>query len=153
MAVSIELTCDAEIHCSAETIFDLITDFRGQHRWLGKSAACRGTCDVSSEPVVLGTTYREPGPFGVRHGTVTELERPTRLAFHQPMTGRLRTGTIDVVVRYTLTSRDGSTHVRRAVTIVIPRSLKLVRPVLLRAFSHESRRTLRALKAHADTLA
>jgi hypothetical protein len=28
----------------------------------------------------------------------------------------------------------------------------LFRPMLVRAFAHESRRTLRALKAHADTL-
>jgi hypothetical protein len=34
----------------------------------------------------------------------------------------------------------------------VPRSLRLLRPVLVRAFAHESRRTLLALKAHADTL-
>lgn len=34
----------------------------------------------------------------------------------------------------------------------VPRALRLLRPVLVRAFAHESRRTLLALKAHADTL-
>ena len=149
----IELPCEAEINCAAETIFDLIVDFGGQERWLGKSSAFRGTHEISSDPVVLGTTYREPGPLGVRNGTVTEYERPTGVAFHQPMTGRFHTGTIDVLMRYALTPGAGSTHVRRTVTIGIPRTLMVSRPVLTRAFSHESRRTLLALKAYADTLA
>jgi uncharacterized protein YndB with AHSA1/START domain len=148
----VELACEADIRCPADTIFDLIVDFRGQHRWLGKSSAFRGTHDVSSDPVALGTTYREPGPFGVRHGTVTEYERPTRLAFHQPMTGRFRTGTIDVLLRYTLTPGSESTHVRRAVTLEVPRPFMLVQLVLVRAFAHESRRTLGALKTYADAL-
>lgn len=149
----IELPCEAEIHCAAETIFDLIVDFGGQERWLGKSSAFRGTHEISADPVVLGTTYREPGPLGVRNGTVTEFERPTRVAFHQPMTARFHTGTIDVLMRYALTPGARSTDVRRTVMIGIPGSLMLFRPVLTRAFSHESRRTLLALKAYADTLA
>ena len=149
----IELPCDAEIGCSAETIFDLVVDFGGQERWLGKSSSFRGTHEISSDPVVLGTTYREPGPLGVRNGTVTEFERPTRVTFHQPMTGRFHTGTIDVLMRYTLTPGAASTHVHRVVTIEIPRSLRLFQPLIVRAFAHESRRTLLALKAHADTLA
>jgi hypothetical protein len=68
------------------------------------------------------------------------------------MTGRFRTGTIDVLMAYTLTPRGASTHVHRLVTIDIARPLRLFRPVLVRAFAHESRRTLLALKAHADTL-
>ena len=88
----IELPCDAEIACSAETIFDLVVDFGGQERWLGQSSAVRGTHEISSDPVVLGTTYREPGPLGVRNGEVVEFQRPTRVAFHQPMTARLKAG-------------------------------------------------------------
>jgi uncharacterized protein YndB with AHSA1/START domain len=147
-----ELPCEADIRCSAETIFNLIVDLRAQDRWLGKSSAFRGTHDISSDPVALGTTYREPGPFGVRNGTVTEFERPTHVAFHQPMTMRLHSGTVDILLRYTLTPREGSTHVRRVVTLEIPRLLTPLKPVLLHAFRTESRRTLYALKAHADTL-
>ena len=67
-------------------------------------------------------------------------------------TFQLGTGTVDVLMRYTLTPRDGRTHVRRTVAVAIPRSLKLLQPVLARAIATESRRTLLALKAHADTL-
>lgn len=145
----------ADISCPAEKIFDLIIDFRGQDRWLTTSSAFHGTTEISSDPVALGTTYREPGPFGVRNGTVTELERPARITFHQPMTMRLHAGTVDVTLRYTLTPDSGScvTHVARVVTILVPWRLRLVQPVLVRAFRTESTRTLTALKAYADTLA
>ena len=146
-----ELASEADIRCPAERIFDVITDFSGQSRWLATSSAFHGTTITSPGPVALGTTYREPGPFGVRNGTVTEFERPVKITFHQPMTMKLHAGTIDVTVRYTLTPNVGSTHVTRAVTLGIPRSLRPLRPVLVRAFGQESRRTLLALKAYAGS--
>jgi uncharacterized protein YndB with AHSA1/START domain len=148
-----EIPSQADIHGPAEKIFDLIIDFKGQDRWLAKSSSFRGTSEISSDPVTLGTTYREPGPFGVRNGTVTELERPTKITFHQPMTMRLHAGTVGVTLRYTLTPGGEWTHVTRVVTITVPWSLRLVQPVLVRAFRVESGRTLMALKAYADRLA
>ena len=70
------------------------------------------------------------------------------------MTMRLRAGTVDVILRYALTpgSVAGVTHVARVVTLTVPPSLRLVQPVLVRAFRTESTRTLMALKAYADTL-
>ena len=147
-----EIPAQADIGCPADTIFDLIADFKGQDRWLTTSSAFRGTTAISSDPVVLGTTYTEPGPFGVRHGTVTEFERPAKITFHQPMTMRLQAGTVDITLRYTLTPSGGSTHVTRVVTIDIPWSLKVIQPVIIRAFRVESGRTLLALKAYADNL-
>lgn len=148
----IELASQADIRCSAETIFDLIIDFGGQDRWLTKSSAFHGTNEISSNPVSLGTTYREPGPFGVRHGEVTEFERPTRITFHQPMTLKLHSGILDATVRYTLTPGSSSTHVRRVVTLGVPWPLKLFQPLVAREFRVESSRTLLALKAYADKL-
>ena len=121
-----EIPAEADIGCPAETIFDLIIDFRGQDRWLARSSAYHGTTEVSTDPVTLGTTYREPGPFGVRHGRITEVDRPAAITFHQPMTMLLHAGTVDVVMRYTLTPRDRSTRVKRPVTFPIPWSLRLL---------------------------
>lgn len=148
------LPAEADIRCPAEKIFDVITDFGGQERWLSKSSAFRGTTAISPDPVCLGTTYREPGPFGVRNGTVTEFERPTAITFRQPMTLRLGAGIVDVTLRYTLTPGPAArvTHVARVVTITVPPRLRMLQPVLLRAFRTESTRTLMALKAYADTL-
>jgi hypothetical protein len=89
----------------------------------------------------------------VRNGTVTEFDRPARITFRQPMTMKLHAGTIDVTLRYTLTPGSGLTHVKRVVTISVPWPLKPLQPLLVRAFRTESRRTLLALKAYADTLA
>jgi uncharacterized protein YndB with AHSA1/START domain len=148
----IELPCEAEINCSAECIFDLITDIRGQSRWLPHSPSFRGTADLSANPVTLGTTYREPSAFGTRHGTVTEYTRPTTITFHQPMTMALHTGTVDITMRYTLAPNGSITHVRRVVTIAIPPQLRPLQPIITYSFRTESRRTLLALKAYADTL-
>jgi uncharacterized protein YndB with AHSA1/START domain len=147
---AIELPAEAEIQASAETIFELIIDFDGQERWLGRSVAFRGTRPVSPHPVALGTTYVEPGPLGVRTGEVTEFERPARITFHQPMRLRFGVGTIDIVLRYALSAGERSTHVRRTVTIQVPAHLRPLTPVLVRAFRTESTRTLMALKAYAD---
>ena len=150
----IEIRSEADIRCSAEKIFDVIVDFRGQDRWLKKSSVFRGTGEISSDPVTLGTTYREPGPAGARNGTVTELERPTKLTCHQPLTMPLHLGTVDATLRYTLAPTGSeSSHVERVVTLGIPRSLKLLQPVLVRTFRRESGRTLLALKAYTETLA
>ena len=99
----------------------------------------------------LGTTDREPGPFGVRNGVVTEFERATAITFRQPMTLRLGGGVVDVTLRYTLTPRPaaGVTHVARVVTITVPPRLRLFQPVLVRAFRTESTRTLMALRPTA----
>lgn len=144
-----ELKLDADIDGPAERIFGLITDFGGQDRWLPRSSSFRGTTMLSDGPVTLGSRYRESGPFGVRNGTVTEFQPPAKVTFHQPMTLRLHAGTIDVTVVYTLTPAAGLTRLTRIVTLEIPRSLRLVQPVLIRAFRKESTRTLLALKAHA----
>ena len=145
----IELTLDADIGGPAEKIFDLIIDFGGQDRWLSHSGSFHGTTVLSPGPVAAGTRYRESDRFGIRNGTVTRFEPPAKVSFHQPMTLRLHAGTIDVTVAYTLTPAAGSTHVTRIVTLGVPRSLRLVQPLLVRAFRSESTRTLLALKAHA----
>jgi len=144
-----ELKLEADIGAPAGEVFDLITDFGGQGRWLASSSSFRGTTVLTPGPLALGTRYRESEPFGVRNGTVTEFERPAKVTFRQPMTIRLHAGTIDVTVRYTLTANPGSTHVTRVVTLGIPWSLKLFQPVLVGAFKKESRRTLLALQAYA----
>jgi uncharacterized protein YndB with AHSA1/START domain len=144
-----QLTLEVDIDAPADQVFRLITDFGGQDQWLSRSSSFRGTTVLSPGPVALGTIYRESDPFGVRNGTVTEFEPPAKVTFHQPMTLRLHAGTVDVTVAYTLTPAAASTHVTRIVTLGIPPSLRLARPLLARAFRRESMRTLLALKRAA----
>jgi uncharacterized protein YndB with AHSA1/START domain len=149
----IEIQYETEVHCTAEKIFDVIVDLHGYDRWLATSNALWGITDISSDPVALGTTYIESESKGVRHGTVMELEPPTQVAFHQPMTMKPRfLGIIDIHVRYTLTPEASSTRMRRVVRPTLPWQLKLGQPLVARGFRAEGERTLLALKAFADSL-
>lgn len=129
----IEISSQVDVDYPAEEIFDLIIAFNAQGNWLSKSLSFRGTVDVSPGPITLGTTYREPGLFGVRRGTVVQFDRPTEIAFHQPMKMRFG-GTIDVMVQYELTPADTSTRVQRAVTLQISWPLKAAQSLIVRAF-------------------
>jgi uncharacterized protein YndB with AHSA1/START domain len=143
---------EVEIQAPVERIFAAIVDLHGYDRWLAASRVFDGITEISSDPIVLGTTWSEPGPNGVRRGTVTEFEAPTRVTFHQPMTMSPRLlGIIDITVGVTLTPRPTSVHVRRVVTIGIPWPLKLVQPLVVRQFRSESGRTLVALKRFAES--
>ena len=142
---------EAEIQAPAEKIFAAIVDLRGYDRWLAPSNVFEGITDISSDPIALGTTWRERGPNGVRYGTVTQFDEPTRVTFHQPMTMRPRfLGIIDITVSLALTPSPKSVHVRRVVTFRIPWPLKLVQPLVVRQFRVESGRTLLALKDFAE---
>lgn len=146
----VEFPSETDVKWPADRVFDLICDFDGYPRWLTGSSAYHGTHAISSNPVKLGTTYREPGPAGVRNGVVTEFERPTKITFRQPMTMKFGLGVIDITVRYNLTPRDDQTHVRRVVSVELPWQLKPFPGMVLSQFKTESARTLAALKAYAD---
>jgi uncharacterized protein YndB with AHSA1/START domain len=149
-----ELVFEAEVACPAETVFDALVDLPGYGRWLTSSSAYAGTTEVSSDPVAAGTTYVETSPSGTRHGTVTELDRPSRVTFHQPMTMRPRLlGVIDIHVSYTLTPTADGTHVTRVVRLTLPWQLRLLQPLVLRQFDAESRRTMDALAAFSGSAA
>ena len=143
---------EAEIDAPVESVFAAIVDYPGYERWLTRSKVFEGITDISSDPVALGTTWSEPGPNGVRRGTVTEFDAPTRVTFHQPMTMSPRfLGIIDITVSLTLTPRPTSVHVLRIVTIGIPWPLRLAQPLVLRQFRGEGGRTLLALKRFAES--
>lgn len=147
-----ELVLTADIRGSAETVFDTIVDLPGYGRWLGSSSAYAGTTEISTTPVTTGTTYVEQSPSGTRHGTVTELDRPAKVTFHQPMTMRPGLlGVLDIHVTYTLTPTPPGIHLTRTVTVAIRGPLRFLRPVLTRQFRAESQRTMDALKAFVES--
>jgi len=147
-----QIRFEAEIEAPVERIFAAIVDLRGYERWLARSNVFEGITDISSDPIRLGTTWSERGPNGVRRGTVTEFEPPTRVTFHQPMTMSPRfLGVIDIAISITLTPTTRSVHLLRVVTIGIPSPLKLVQPLVVRQFRSESDRTLLALKNFAES--
>ncbi len=147
-----ELRVEADIRATPEAIFAAIVDLRGYHRWLTRSTAYAGTTEISAEPVTVGTTYVESSPLGVRRGTVTELDPPASVTFHQPMIMRpALLGVLDIRVRYTLTPSAGSVHLTRVVTLTLPPLLRLVTPVVVSQIRQESERTVRALRTFAES--
>lgn len=148
---TVTVPLEAEIAAPAEQIFDVIIDVRGQDRWLGRSVTFRGTVDVSDNPVKLGSTYREPSVQGVRHGRVTEFDRPGAITFDHPMSLR-PFGRLEVTQRYTLEPLGDATLVRRVSTLGIPAYLRPVTRVIVAMTVRESGRTLTALKTYCDAL-
>lgn len=146
-AHTVTVVLETDIHGPAEAVFDTIVDLRGYGRWLGSSTAYAGTTEINGDPIAAGTTYVEQSSQGVRRGTVTELDRPTGVTFHQPMSMTPRfLGVIDIHVAYTITPAAQGVHLRRVVTLGLPLRLRLLRPVVVPPFRRESERTMRALK-------
>jgi uncharacterized protein YndB with AHSA1/START domain len=148
----IELHFEADIAASVERVFGLLAELRDYDRWLPSSSAFRGTHYISEGPISVGTTYVEPGPFGVRHGRVTEYEPPRRLAFEQPMTLRPGAfGLIGIRLFMTLTPGAGSVHVRRDLQLDPRGPVKWLMPAIIPAFRAENVRMMKMLKAYAES--
>jgi uncharacterized protein YndB with AHSA1/START domain len=114
----VELKFEAEIRSSAERVFSLLAELRDYNRWLPGSSAFHGTVSISEGPIAVGTTYVEPGPLGTRHGVVTAMDRPTRLAFEQPMTLKPPfLGVIGIKLFHTLTPKRSSVHLLLALQL------------------------------------
>jgi len=147
----VELKFEADIHASAERVFSLLADLRDYDRWLPGSPAFHGTVAISEGPIAVGTTYLEPGPLGTRHGIVTEMDRPTRLAFEQPMTLKPRAlGVIGIKLAHTLTPDGPYLHLLRALEITPRGPVRLVMPLLVGMFRAENERMMRTLKTYAE---
>jgi uncharacterized protein YndB with AHSA1/START domain len=147
----VKLRFEAEIQASAERVFDLLADLRGYDGWLPRSRAWRGVSHISPGPTRVGTTYVEPGPFGVGHGRVTAFDPPTRLGFEQPMTSRRRVlGVIGVRLAYTLTPEGGGVRLLRVLELEPRGPVLFVMPLLVAAFRAENARMMRALKVFAE---
>jgi uncharacterized protein YndB with AHSA1/START domain len=147
----VELKFETDIRANAERIFSLLADLRDYDRWLPASPAFRGTVRISEGPIAVGTTYVEPGPFGTRHGVVTTMDRPTRLAFEQPMTLKPRAlGVIGIKLQHMLTPDGASVHLLRTLELSPQGPVKLFMPLLVGMFRSENERMLRTLKHYAE---
>jgi uncharacterized protein YndB with AHSA1/START domain len=147
----IELRWETEIRASAERVFSLLVELRDYDHWLPRSASFRGTIEISQGPIAVGTTYVEPGPLGTRYGRLTELVRPMRLNFEQPMTMKPRAlGEIGIQLFHTLTPDAGSVRLLRVLELSPRGPVSLVMPVAVRLFRSENDRMMMALKDFAE---
>ena len=147
----VELKFEVEIGASAELVFSLLADLRDYDRWLPRSSAFHGTARISDGPIAVGTTYIEPGPLGTRHGVLTEMVHPTRLAFEQPMTLKPRImGVIGIRLSHTLTPSGPSVHLKRELQLSPRGPIRLAMPLVVPMFRAENDRMMHTLKAYAE---
>jgi hypothetical protein len=109
----------------------------------------------SETPVKLGTTYVETSPGGVRSGKVIEFERPSKVAFHQPMKLDPASGghVIDIKVEVTLKENgEGVTTVERDVYLGLPEPLQPLKEAWDKGASGEGVRVLDLLKKYVESL-
>jgi uncharacterized protein YndB with AHSA1/START domain len=152
MSAMIRLHFECDLKASAERVFGLLADLRDYDRWLPSSSAFKGTHRISVGPIGVGTTYVEPGPFGVRHGRVTEFAPPARLSFEQPMSLKPKAfGVIGIQLFHTLTQGAGSVHVHRELRLEPRGIVRWMMPLIVPAFRAENERMMKALKAYAES--
>jgi uncharacterized protein YndB with AHSA1/START domain len=150
----VKLQWEADIRASAERVFALLAELRDYERWLPQSSAFHGTIDISDGPIAIGTTYIEPGPFGVRHGRVTEFVPPTTLSFEQPMTMKPKAlGVVGIRLRHTLTPGIDTVHLLRELRLEPHGPVKFAMPLVVLAFRVENARMMKTLKGFAEKAA
>ncbi|MGO4535221.1 SRPBCC family protein [Leifsonia sp. 2MCAF36] len=111
--------------------------------WLGRSVVYRGTRvprPTSSD------VYEDTTTIGRMRGQLVD-ERPDReLHFHQAV----RSGRVDADIRYAVDPAGPVTRVTRVGEVTTHGAFRAMQPVLVRMAAAESRRTMRALKAHVE---
>jgi uncharacterized protein YndB with AHSA1/START domain len=150
MTIHLEIT----IAAPRAKIFAVLTDLPAYSTWLPQSSAFKGTTEVSSTPVQLGTTYLEPGPAGLRKGEIVEFEDPKKVTFHQPMSLKPYFLGIVLDVRVEMVLEEGDTEgvtvLKRDVKLGYPWVLWPFKVVVNNEFRGESWRTMELLKKHVE---
>ncbi len=142
----------ADIEGPSETIFALIANLIQYDQWLPRSRAFGAVTQVSPTPVGLGATYVDTGPSGAMHGSITDYQPSSRIAFRQSMPVKLLlfTGTLEMDIRYTLERVGQATRVSREVSFQLPGVLKAAQPIVVATVRRESERLLLLMKHYVE---
>ena len=150
--MSSKLAIEVLIRQDRSQVFDLLVDLRHYGAWLPHSSVFAGTTLISDGPIAVGTTYVEASLWGTRRGSITALQPPECVSYHQPMTLRPRwAGTIDVHIDDVLQDSGGATRLTRHLRLDLHGPVRSLEGVIARAFETEIRRTHARLKAYAET--
>lgn len=142
---------EATFAAPPERVFDLLADLRGYDAWLPRSVVFKGTSEVSPGPIGAGTTYVERSIWGVRRGAVTRFERPSELAFDQPMTLNPRwLGRIEIRLRQKLVATDAGTYLTRELDLNFHGPVRCIGGAVAAMFATEIRRMIAALEQHIE---
>ena len=136
-------------------VFALLSDLPNYVCWLPRSAAFAETTDVEPYPVQVGTRYHDGKPDEPGSdwwGTVTGMQPPGSLDFHQTIPVSQLKATVDVQIHYSFEPEDDGTHVTRwqVLDITMPLVFRPLRRLIIRSFDEEIVRTLAAVKQYAE---
>lgn len=136
-------------------LFALLSDLPNYARWLPASAHFAETTDVEPYPIQLGTRYHDgkPGEPGKDWwGTVTGIQPPGSLDFHQMIQVSQLKATVDVHIHYSFEPEGDGTNVTRwlVLDITMPILFRPLRRLIIRSFDEENVRTMAAVKKYAE---
>jgi Polyketide cyclase / dehydrase and lipid transport len=143
------------VAASPGALFGLVADLPNYGRWLPGSAEFATTTDVEPYPVQLGSRYHDGKPDGSGRdwwGTVTGFQPPGSLDFHHTITVTQLRATVEVYIHYSFEPENGGTRVSRwlVLDISMPAVFRPLRGLITSSFDKENRRTMAAVKKHAE---
>jgi hypothetical protein len=141
----VQITHTIDIDGSRHQVYVALRSVNGYPTWLRHSAVYRGTTlrSASDDP---RTAYEDSTTVGRMRGELLEDDPDRALRFHQAKPS----GSLDAVIRYQLDDGDARTHVTRTGDLTTRGMLRLMQAVLVRVAAAESKRTMKALKAHVE---
>ena len=129
-----------EIDAPPQEVYQALRALDSYPGWLRHSVVYRGTRTAAPDGYVDATTV------GRMTGRLLEDEPDRMLHFHQAV----RSGGVDADIRYAVDGTPASTRVTRVGELTTHGVFRAMQPVLVRMAAAESRRTMRALKAHVE---
>lgn len=131
-------------------VFERLTDLPDYRRWMHRTGLFR-RCDLTSEaPVRQGTTYVDATRMGTYQGEVTELERPSRIAFSETLHW-FGAPVAQARAEFSLDGDESQTVVHHVAVGELYSWMRLMKPAAALMAKSERTRTLNSLKRSLES--
>ncbi|MEY9951910.1 SRPBCC family protein [Leifsonia sp. EB34] len=138
-----------EIDAPVHDVYATLRAVDAYPAWLGHSLVYRGTRvppATAAAPEPGSQTYVDSTALGRMRGELIDDVPDHELRFHQAKPS----GRVDALIVYGVEDSGGRTRVTRLGRLTTHGMYRAVEPVVARMAARESRRTMQALKAHAE---
>lgn len=135
-----------QIDAPAHDVYAILRAVDAYPAWLGHSLVYRGTRATSAAAVSEPPTYVDSTMVGRMRGELIDDVPDHELRFHQAKPS----GRVDALIVYGVEDRGGVTRVTRIGQLTTHGVYRAVEPMFAMMAARESRRTMRALKAHIE---
>ena len=133
-----------------DVVFERLADLPDYRRWMHRTGLFR-RCELTSEaPVRQGTTYADATRMGTYRGEVTELVRPSRIAFSETLQWF---GSASAVARaeFSLDGDESQTVVHHVAVGELHGWMRFMKPAAALMAKSERTRTLSSLKRSLES--